>query len=164
MYELINHLKFGLFRKNTPMYIEFFFIIIFVSLSFLTGEVLSVKVDLWNIFNSDSIYLSSVYNDVFNQKNSFFSWRLTPGPFFFPEMLFYFIFKAVVQDTFYTFIVYAIFQIQLVFFLSLSLQKILFKSYDFFNYLLSFLFLMTVGLLVCSSELSPYMMIPNTLY
>jgi hypothetical protein len=42
-------------------------------------------------FNSDLLYLPSLYKDIFIDKFSFSGWRITPAPYFFPDMLIYFI-------------------------------------------------------------------------
>jgi len=61
-------------------------------------------------FSSDAVYLPALYSDLFSRGYSFFSWYLTPAPYFFPDMLVFFIIQSVVHNVFKAFIVFAIFQ------------------------------------------------------
>lgn len=47
------------------------------------------KINIGHFFNADSLYLPSVYRDLFVDKNSFEGWHLNPAPNFFPDMFFY---------------------------------------------------------------------------
>lgn len=42
-------------------------------------------------FNSDTLYLPSVYKDLFTDKHHLKDWHLNPAPNFFPDMLLYFV-------------------------------------------------------------------------
>src|SRR6218665_3098048 len=53
-----------------------------------------------NFFNSDSLYLPSLYRDLFVDKNSLQGWHLNPAPNFFPDMLFYFLLMFVLNKQF----------------------------------------------------------------
>ncbi len=49
------------------------------------------RIGTGNYFNSDSLYLPSIYRDIFVDGNSFKSWHLNGAPNFFPDMLVYFV-------------------------------------------------------------------------
>lgn len=45
-------------------------------------------------FNSDGLYLPALYRDLFELGGSWAGWRLTPAPYFFPDMPLYFALEA----------------------------------------------------------------------
>lgn len=51
-------------------------------------------------FNSDTLYLPSIYKDVFMDGNSLKGWHLNPAPNFFPDMSFYFLLMPFVKNNF----------------------------------------------------------------
>ena len=80
--------------------------------SFLTHQV-----DMYWIFNSDSVYLSALFIDVFKQGHHFSSWHLTPAPYFFPDMLVSFLINIFVGSVYYVFLLFAVIQTWLTLFL-----------------------------------------------
>lgn len=68
-------------------------------------------------FNSDSMYLPALFEDLFDRGYHLSSWYLTPAPYFFPDMLVFFIIKTCIKSVFYAFLVYAIFQTVLILYL-----------------------------------------------
>jgi hypothetical protein len=53
-----------------------------------------------SFFSSDSLYLPSIYKDLFLDGNSLKEWRLNPSPNFFPDMVFYFLLMLVCKNSF----------------------------------------------------------------
>jgi hypothetical protein len=64
----------------------------------LSANLLKGKKILSTCLNSDSLYLTTVYKDVFVDGFSFTSWILSPAPCFFPDMFFYFPLLAMSPD------------------------------------------------------------------
>lgn len=87
----------------------------------VTGAYFTHEIDMAVLFNSDSIYLASLFEDIFVNQGSFSSWHLTPAPYFFPDMVLFFAIKSLVPTTYYTFYYYAILQIIIVYLLSSKL-------------------------------------------
>ncbi|GEM_PF-905529 len=54
--------------------------------------------DLYVYFNSDTLYLPSIFRDVFVDQSGFAGWHLNAAPNFFPDMLSYFVVNALVSD------------------------------------------------------------------
>lgn len=54
--------------------------------------------DLGFFFSSDSLYLPSIYRDVFERGGSLWDWSLNPAPNFFPDMLLFFGAEGVLGD------------------------------------------------------------------
>ncbi len=71
------------------------------------------------IYNSDALYLPSLYVDVLNGEN-ISEWRLPPTPYFFPDMLLYFLLMTVTSSMHVTVVVLGMIQF-LVFTLGLFL-------------------------------------------
>ncbi len=53
---------------------------------------------LYTYFNSDTLYLPSIFRDVFVDGSGFRGWHLNAAPNFFPDMASYFVVNAVVSD------------------------------------------------------------------
>lgn len=70
----------------------------------------SHHIDMNWLFTSDTLYLNALYSDVFVSHHSFSSWKLTPAPYFFPDMLFSFIINFFEKNIFYLFLIYALAQ------------------------------------------------------
>ncbi len=90
--------------------------IVVVSACFLLGTV-----DQNFLFNSDSMYLPVLFDDVFKEGGNFFSWHLTPAPGFFPDMALFFSARAFVSNTFWNFVCFAALQAGLSFVINLLL-------------------------------------------
>jgi hypothetical protein len=65
---------------------------------------------LWVYFNSDTLYLPSIFRDVFIDKSGFRGWYLNGAPNFFPDMLVYFIFNGFLGDFKLAMVSFSIFQ------------------------------------------------------
>lgn len=50
------------------------------------------------LFHSDALYLPALYRDVFEEGGRWWGWRLTPAPYFFPDMALYFTWNAMPGD------------------------------------------------------------------
>ena len=61
-------------------------------------------------FNSDAVYLPSVFSDIFISHHHFTSWFFTPAPYFFPDMFVFFGINTFIHSVFYSIIIYAVFQ------------------------------------------------------
>ncbi len=67
-------------------------------------------------YNSDLLYLPTLFQDLTEWGGQLFEWRLTPAPYFFPDMLLYFPLAAIIPNW------------QVAFTLSLLLQLIIFTT------------------------------------
>lgn len=56
--------------------------------------------DIDLFFNADSLYLPSVYKDLFIDGNTLKGWEFNPAPNFFPDMLLYFVLAALCGNSF----------------------------------------------------------------
>ncbi len=65
------------------------------------------------VFNSDSMYLPMLFDDLFKENGSFSAWYLTPAPGFFPDMLLFFISRFLSKNTLLNFALFAIVQVGL---------------------------------------------------
>ncbi len=50
------------------------------------------------VYNSDMLYLPALFQDLTEWGGHLFEWRLTPAPYFFPDMLVYFAFASTVTN------------------------------------------------------------------
>lgn len=71
--------------------ISIFFNFIFLCLIIIIFYFSFVPKTFYTFFNSDLLYLPSLYKDIFVDNFSLSGWKLTPAPYFFPDMLIYFI-------------------------------------------------------------------------
>lgn len=76
-------------------------------------------------FNSDTLYLASLYKDIFVDHNSLNGWHLNPAPNFFPDMIVYFLLMTITSNFIVTSFVYAIIQYIFFIYLIFRLFKIL---------------------------------------
>ena len=61
-------------------------------------------------FNSDTLYLPSIFRDLFVDHSGFNGWHLNGAPNFFPDMLFYFLFNTLIPDFRSAMVVYSLVQ------------------------------------------------------
>ena len=75
-------------------------------------------------FNSDTLYLPSIFKDLFVDKNGICGWQLNPAPNFFPDMLLYFLIRSMSGDFIMASFVFSIIQFLgftcLIYFLNIS--------------------------------------------
>jgi hypothetical protein len=50
------------------------------------------------LYDSDALNLPSMYRDLFREHGSFFAWRFSAAPFFFPDMLLYFLINFLIPN------------------------------------------------------------------
>jgi hypothetical protein len=86
--------------------------------SFLLGTV-----DRNFVFNSDSMYLPMLFDDLFRNGENFSSWYLTPAPGFFPDMLLFFVSRYLLRNTLLNFTLFAVFQVGLAFLVALMMIR-----------------------------------------
>ncbi|MBN1251055.1 MAG: hypothetical protein JXA16_02895 [Bacteroidales bacterium] len=93
-------------------------LLILIVFASITGENLNIY------FSSDTLYLASIYKDIFIDETGFKGWNLNAAPNFFPDMFLYFIINKIISDFRTAYIVFSIIQ----YFLILILLNILLKS------------------------------------
>lgn len=81
-------------------------------------------------FSTDTLYIPSIFKDIFIDHNSLKGWHLNPSPNIFPDMIVYFLIMAITSNFITTSFVFAI--IQYIFFIYLINR--LFKSIDLPDY------------------------------
>lgn len=69
-----------------------------------------IPTDFDIFFNSDALYLPSLYKDLFIDHNSFKGWNLSPSPAYFPDMTFYFTGLFLFHDFIVVSLVYGLLQ------------------------------------------------------
>ena len=62
--------------------------------------IVSGVVDLQLFFNTDALYLPTIYKGLFQDGYAFESWQFPDAPFFFPDFLFYVVFHTLFQNYF----------------------------------------------------------------
>ena len=91
----------------------------------ITATFASLKVGDFRIyFNSDTLYLGSIYKDLFIDGTEFKGWYLNAAPNFFPDMFLYFIINTLFEDFRTAYLVYSFVQ----YFLILILLNVLVKT------------------------------------
>ena len=80
------------------------------------------------IFNSDNLYLPALYHDIVQGNGNISDWYLTPAPYFFPDMLLYFISNSIIDNIFHAIFFFIILQLLIVYFFLNKLFSILFSS------------------------------------
>ena len=86
----------------------------FVLTAFLVLLLFSIVQDKHAIriyFNSDTLYLPSLFQDIFVHRSGIADWHLNAAPNFFPDMLLYFLLMSVLKKTALTSMVYSIIQV-----------------------------------------------------
>jgi len=79
--------------------------------------------DIWMFFNSDTLYISSIYQDLFVHGTGIEGWHLNSAPNFFPEWIIYMGLMWVLKGTALTSFVYSIIQFLLLMFLTQKFIK-----------------------------------------
>jgi hypothetical protein len=65
------------------------------------------------LFTADNLYLPALYRDLFEEGGRWAGWRLTPAPYFFPDMPLYFLLDAVTGPFVHAILAYAAVQLAL---------------------------------------------------
>ena len=123
-------------------------------LSILVNIILAVlvfasidNIQITNYFNADTLYLPSIYKDIFIDKGTFYGWHLNAAPNFLPDMLLFFIIRSFFSHFIPACFAYSLIQLTLIFILFSVLYKSINKSINYYH--LSFgILCMSVFLLV----------------
>ena len=109
-------------RENTSKLLFFSSLLINFLLPFL---VFGVFKDVYYriYFNSDTLYLASIYKDVFIDGTGFKGWNLNGAPNFFPDMLIYFTIRSFTGDFRLAYVIFSAVQYNLLVFLLGSLFR-----------------------------------------
>jgi len=83
-----------------------------------------------SFFNGDTVYLPSLYKDIFIDRFSISGWHFSAAPSFFPDMLLYFILMFITGDLTISTFIYAIIQPVLLLLSFLILLKLIFRGFD----------------------------------
>jgi len=125
------------------------FIACIIAFNFLDFNIELAHSKLEFFFDSDMLYLHRLFMDVFFFKHNFLSWNLTPAPYFFPDMLMFFILEALSGHcVFFAIIGYSVFQYLLLLFLSQRIASIVLKSNQAFPLICSVLLLTLIFLVI----------------
>ncbi|PID93013.1 MAG: hypothetical protein CSA96_00825, partial [Bacteroidetes bacterium] len=87
------------FKELEPKLIYIWSLVLVVWASFLLYALLPGKWGIWIYTNSDTLYLASIFRDLFIDKSGISGWHLNAAPNFFPEMLIYFPIMALLKGT-----------------------------------------------------------------
>jgi hypothetical protein len=96
---------------------------------------------IYTYFNSDTLYLHSIYKDIFLDKSGISGWHLNAAPNFFPDMIFFFIFHKIFSDFILASLIYSIAQYLIILLLFYHLFRFVFRGLSL-NYLSAANFLM----------------------
>lgn len=125
----------------------------FVLTAFLTLLLFSIVPDTTEIrtyFNSDTLYLPSLFQDIFVHHTGIADWHLNAAPNFFPDMLLYFLLMSFLKKTALTSMVYSIIQVLILLVLINCSVKILTPGISYAELLLiNFTFLLILISPVC---------------
>ncbi len=102
---------------------------------------------IYTYFNSDTLYLPSIYKDLFIDESGFAGWHLNGAPNFLPDMLLFFIVRSFFNHFIPACLIFSLVQLTIILLLLSGLYKVIFKSINYIH--LSFaVLLMTLFLLV----------------
>jgi len=126
-----------------------FTLTILVSILFIVSLFSSFTADDFLVFfNSDTLYLPILYKDLFINHIGIQGWYLSPSPYFFPDMIVYFILMFITGDFIVASFLYPIIQYVVFLVLILKLYQLVLKSdsvlfASFSNIILLLFFLVT---------------------
>ncbi|MEN8231023.1 MAG: hypothetical protein ABFS38_22905 [Bacteroidota bacterium] len=91
--------------------LNYLFSFVIVALAgFMLYAMLPGKRGIWLFVNADTLYLPSIYLDLFVHKSGISGWHLNASPNFFPDMFIYFPMMAILKKTALTSMVFGVFQ------------------------------------------------------
>lgn len=91
--------------------INYLFSVVIVALAgFILYALLPGKRGIWIFVNADTLYLPSLYLDLFVHKSGISGWHLNASPNFFPDMFIYFPLMAILKKTALTSMVFGVVQ------------------------------------------------------
>ena len=103
-------------------------------------------------FNSDTLYLPSIYKDIFQEHNLLKDWQLNPSPNFFPDMLLYFIFMFFTNNFIISSFIFAIIQYAIILYILTKIFKEILPNQSKNWHSLIYLF-MSIFLLIISMKI-----------
>jgi len=113
--------------------------IIFFS-SFLINMILTIIIfatlsekQIYTYFNSDTLYLPSIYKDIFIDKTGFAGWHLNGAPNFLPDMLLFFLVRSFFGHFIPACFTFSLVQLTIVLLLFSALYKTIFKSINYIH-------------------------------
>src|SRR5580700_5871876 len=107
--------------RHHPIAIKLFSGLAFVLLLNLIFLYYSIGDNLWIFYNSDSLYLPYLYQDLIMCYGKLSEWIFSPTPYFFPDMLLYFILATITQHLRLAILLYAIVQFILYYWLIVAI-------------------------------------------
>jgi hypothetical protein len=114
--------------RHHPIAIKLFSGLAFVLLLNLIFLYYSIGDNLWIFYNSDSLYLPYLYQDLIMRDGKLSEWIFSPTPYFFPDMLIYFILASITQHLRLAILLYAIVQFILYYWLIVAIAKKIIKN------------------------------------
>ena len=106
-------------------------VLIYIAIIFYSG---SFHKGLHALYNSDNLYLPTLFKNIFDEGGNFTDWYLTPAPYIFPDMLVYFIMNYLTQNEFHAMFLFVITQMIFVFILMNLIFREFFSSQKSFLY------------------------------
>jgi len=98
MAQNLSRLRFYLFYPAGPL---FHLGIIGLLIFYNALLYLSHSLPLGLLFNSDTLYLPSLYKDLVEEGGKYADWFLSPAPYFFPDMVMYFLINSFTDNVYY---------------------------------------------------------------
>lgn len=145
---------------NILIYLFFAFLI---GLNFFDANIELAYIKNARFFDSDTLYLHQLFIDIFILKHNLLTWHLTPAPYFFPDMLVFFIIEIFVHHkVFLAIIFYAIFQYLMLMFLAQKFASVAFQGGRVTGLIYSILLL--VLLFLVFPEIMPYYLAIMSVY
>ena len=127
---------------------------IFFIISILINLILTIIIfatinekQIYIYFNSDTLYLPSIYKDLFIDKSGLAGWYLNGAPNFLPDMLLFFAISSFFNHFIPACFAFSLVQLTIILFLLSVLYKVIFKSINY-NHLSLAVLLMTLFSLV----------------
>lgn len=138
----------------------FLFFLLTLSLANIFASYVSGSPIRGHLFNSDALYLPTLFSDIFQNNGQIKDWFLTPAPYFFPDypafMLAYFIGSTPYSQI----ILFALIQITLTFFAIWFVARVISKDNSFFAASTALLILIWLAL----SAGAPFSLILNSAF
>jgi hypothetical protein len=118
--------------RNKILLKVLFYLTLFLNLVFVLQVFGSLtEKELSYFFNSDALYLPSIYKDIFVDESGFAGWHLNAAPNFFPEWPVYFILYYIAGNFKIASLLYSIFYVLAVNVLTAGIIKYVFEKIDF---------------------------------
>lgn len=117
-------------------------------------SILTSNADYINIFfNSDTLYLPSLYKDLIQEHNGLKGWYLSGAPNFFPDMIFYFIIMFFTNNFIVSSFLFPVFQYIALLFLIKRVFQLIIPNYSYlFASLANLLMMLFFFVTLCSND------------